>query len=96
MLFNKVNAQNHPGLPAQQSFTMVIYGNQARIPSKTCLSLRSRKCIDRVIRRDSNCAAAIEPARSSTFWDAEHVVILMQENRSFDHAFGALRGSRLQ
>ena len=26
--------------------------------------------------------------------DAEHVVILMQENRSFDHAFGTLRGVR--
>ena len=30
----------------------------------------------------------------STFLDAEHVVILMQENRSFDHAFGSLRGVR--
>jgi len=39
-------------------------------------------------------AAAIEPAPGSTFWDAEHVVILMQENRSFDHAFGTLRGVR--
>ena len=39
-------------------------------------------------------AAAIEPAPNSTFEDAEHVVILMQENRSFDHAFGALRGVR--
>ncbi|HEX6962455.1 MAG TPA: phospholipase C, phosphocholine-specific [Lacipirellula sp.] len=39
-------------------------------------------------------AAAIAPAPGSTFLDAEHVVILMQENRSFDHAFGALRGAR--
>jgi phospholipase C len=39
-------------------------------------------------------AAAIEPDPSSTFEDAEHVVILMQENRSFDHTFGALRGVR--
>ena len=39
-------------------------------------------------------ASAIEPERGSTFWDAEHVVILMQENRSFDHAFGTLRGVR--
>ena len=39
-------------------------------------------------------AAGIEPAEGSTFLDAEHVVILMQENRSFDHAFGTLRGVR--
>ena len=39
-------------------------------------------------------ALQIEPAKNSTFYDAEHVVILMQENRSFDHAFGSLRGVR--
>jgi len=39
-------------------------------------------------------ALEIEPAAQSTFYDAEHVVILMQENRSFDHAFGALKGVR--
>ena len=39
-------------------------------------------------------ALEIEPAAGSSFLDAEHVVILMQENRSFDHAFGTLRGVR--
>lgn len=39
-------------------------------------------------------AAAIEAEAGSTYLDAEHVVILMQENRSFDHAFGTLRGVR--
>ena len=39
-------------------------------------------------------AQAIEPARGTTFLDAKHVVVLMQENRSFDHAFGTLRGVR--
>jgi phospholipase C len=39
-------------------------------------------------------AYAIEPVAGSTFLDAEHIVILMQENRSFDHAFGTLRGVR--
>ena len=39
-------------------------------------------------------AMAIDPKPGSTFMDAEHVVILMQENRSFDHAFGTLRGVR--
>jgi phospholipase C len=39
-------------------------------------------------------ALAIAPDSGTTFLDAEHVVILMQENRSFDHALGALRGIR--
>jgi phospholipase C len=39
-------------------------------------------------------AMAIEPKEGSTYMDAEHVVILMQENRSFDHCFGTLKGVR--
>lgn len=39
-------------------------------------------------------AMAIDPAPGSTFLDAEHVVFLMQENRSFDHCFGTLKGVR--
>jgi len=39
-------------------------------------------------------AMAIDPTPGSTYLDAEHVVILMQENRSFDHAFGSLSGVR--
>src|SRR5690606_14296253 len=39
-------------------------------------------------------AMAIDPAPGSTYLDAEHIVILMQENRSFDHAFGSLSGVR--
>jgi phospholipase C len=41
-------------------------------------------------------AALAIPAQSKTgtIRDVEHVVILMQENRSFDHYFGTLRGVR--
>lgn len=39
-------------------------------------------------------AIDINPPAGSTYLDAEHIVILMQENRSFDHCFGALRGVR--
>ena len=41
-------------------------------------------------------AALTTPAASvtGTIQDVQHVVILMQENRSFDHYFGALRGVR--
>ncbi|MBB3238040.1 phosphocholine-specific phospholipase C [Phyllobacterium endophyticum] len=40
-------------------------------------------------------ALAIEPNRvTGTILDVEHVVILMQENRSFDHYFGTYNGVR--
>jgi phospholipase C len=40
-------------------------------------------------------ALAIEPKIvSGTIQDVEHIVVLMQENRSFDHYFGTLRGVR--
>jgi phospholipase C len=39
-------------------------------------------------------AVAIEPTAGTGYLDAEHVVILMQENRAFDHVFGTLRGVR--
>ena len=39
-------------------------------------------------------AMAIDPKEGSDYLDAEHVVILMQENRSFDHSLGTLRGVR--
>jgi len=39
-------------------------------------------------------AAAIDADPGSTYLDAKHIVILMQENRSFDHLYGALRGVR--
>src|SRR5699024_10268282 len=39
-------------------------------------------------------AMSINPDSGTTFEDAEHVVLLMQENRSFDHVFGKLKGVR--
>ncbi|MEP6595023.1 MAG: phospholipase C, phosphocholine-specific [Ginsengibacter sp.] len=39
-------------------------------------------------------ALAINPELNSTYLDAEHIVILMQENRSFDHCYGSLQGVR--
>jgi phospholipase C len=47
-----------------------------------------------VIPESVKRAFAIEPAPGSTYQDAEHIVILMQENRSFDHTLGALQGVR--
>ncbi|MCP6756204.1 phospholipase C, phosphocholine-specific, partial [Klebsiella pneumoniae] len=39
-------------------------------------------------------ALSINPEPGTTWQDAEHVVLLMQENRSFDHCFGTLQGVR--
>ena len=39
-------------------------------------------------------AMAQTPARRSGLRDIKHVVLLMQENRSFDHYFGTLAGVR--
>jgi len=39
-------------------------------------------------------ALAIDPLAGTTYLDAEHIVVLMQENRSFDHCYGSLRGVR--
>jgi phospholipase C len=39
-------------------------------------------------------AFAIEPTPGATYRDAEHIVILMQEDRAFDHALGSLQGGR--
>lgn len=42
------------------------------------------------MRREQGKAAAV----TGSIMDVQHVVILMQENRSFDHYFGTLRGVR--
>ncbi|MGP0030710.1 MAG: alkaline phosphatase family protein [Acidimicrobiales bacterium] len=39
-------------------------------------------------------AMAVDPPAGASLNDIEHVVILMQENRSFDHYFGTLSGVR--
>ena len=44
-----------------------------------------------VIRKALAIEAAVD---TGTINDIKHIVILMQENRSFDHYFGTLRGVR--
>lgn len=39
-------------------------------------------------------ALAIDAPEGTTYLDAEHIVFLMQENRSFDHCYGTLCGVR--
>ena len=46
------------------------------------------------VRGSSAAAKALPKGWSGTIADLKHVVILMQENRSFDHYFGTLSGVR--
>ncbi|HEX4223520.1 MAG TPA: alkaline phosphatase family protein [Pseudonocardiaceae bacterium] len=39
-------------------------------------------------------ALAVDPAGTGSLADIEHIVLLMQENRSFDHYFGTMSGVR--
>ncbi|MBO9204453.1 MULTISPECIES: phosphocholine-specific phospholipase C [Niastella] len=50
--------------------------------------------LSKVLPASIQRALAIDPSLGSTYLDAEHIVILMQENRSFDHCFGTLQGVR--
>jgi phospholipase C len=49
---------------------------------------------DASVRSGSAAAKSLPKGWSGTIADVKHVVILMQENRSFDHYFGTLSGVR--
>ncbi|MGH2645761.1 MAG: alkaline phosphatase family protein, partial [Chitinophagaceae bacterium] len=61
---------------------------------KKAILLSGTAGISAAVPKSIQRAVAINPNPGSTYLDAEHIVILMQENRSFDHTFGALRGVR--
>ena len=62
---------------------------------RTFLKLMGTPALAAAVPFDLSRVLAI-PAhnRTGTIADVEHIVILMQENRSFDHYFGTLRGVR--
>jgi len=62
---------------------------------RTFLKLIGSSALAAAVPLDLTRALAI-PAhhRTGTIEDVEHIVILMQENRSFDHYFGTMRGVR--
>jgi phospholipase C len=67
----------------------------SNVDRRTFLALLGVPAVAAALPQDLEKALAI-PAnnRSGTIADVEHVVFLMQENRSFDHYFGTLRGVR--
>ena len=61
---------------------------------KTAALLAGGTAMTGVVPEAVQRAFAIEAQPGTTFENAEHIVILMQENRSFDHALGTLQGVR--
>jgi phospholipase C len=61
---------------------------------KKAMLLSGAAGVGSVLPESIQRAMAIDPKKGSTYLDAEHIVILMQENRSFDHCFGTLQGVR--
>src|SRR6188472_1773291 len=61
---------------------------------KKAILLSGTAGISGILPQSVQRAMAIDPNKGSTYLDAEHVVILMQENRSFDHCYGSLQGVR--
>ncbi len=69
------------------------------------VTMQNRRSFIRAMMATAGAAAAYTPAiaralkipadrRTGTLKDVGHVVILTQENRSFDHYFGTMRGVR--
>src|SRR5262245_22169466 len=62
---------------------------------RTFLKLIGSPALAAAVPLDLSKALAIPAhARTGTIADVEHIVVLMQENRSFDHYFGTMRGVR--
>lgn len=68
--------------------------NSRREFLKKAILLSGAAGLPNVIPMSIQKAMAISAEPGSTFYDAEHIVFLMQENRSFDHMFGKLKGVR--
>jgi phospholipase C len=65
------------------------------VDRRAFLKLAAAPALAAVLPLDLSKALAIPAAsRHGSINDVEHVVILMQENRSFDHYFGTMRGVR--
>src|SRR5215472_11652606 len=67
----------------------------SNVDRRTFLALLGVPAVAAALPQTLDKALAIPArSRSGTIDDVEHVVFLMQENRSFDHYFGAMRGVR--
>lgn len=79
----KISNSHSPDLPGRRQFF--------RASAKTAGALSALALLPASIQRALAIPAAVD---TGTIKDIKHVVILMQENRSFDHYFGTMRGVR--
>ncbi|HXL73086.1 MAG TPA: alkaline phosphatase family protein, partial [bacterium] len=63
-----------------------LLGSAARLAALTAASALLPPSVRRALAQDA--------PRQASLRDIKHVVLLMQENRSFDHYFGTLAGVR--
>ncbi len=91
-LFHKLGLNNYLEPGVKQTKICVMENRRDFIKKASLLTgaLGLSTVLPAAIQR----ALAINPELGTTFLDAEHVVFLMQENRSFDHTFGTLKGVR--
>ncbi|MGF1922760.1 MAG: phosphocholine-specific phospholipase C [Bacteroidia bacterium] len=81
-------------LPAFKLCRKIFLMDSRRDFIKKASLLSGAFALPNIIPMSIQKAMAINADPGTTFYDAEHVVFLMQENRSFDHMFGAMRGVR--
>jgi phospholipase C len=77
-----------PGVTRRRFLTYTALGTAAAAVGAT------GGCTRASVRGAATGAKALPKGWSGTIADVKHVVILMQENRSFDHYFGTLSGVR--
>ena len=69
--------------------------NSVRVDRRRFLQIAGGAAAATALSSSVARAAEIGPAtRTRSIEDVEHVVFLMQENRSFDHYFGMMKGVR--
>ena len=82
----KISFRIPPALPLPLPDMAVL-----RVSAQAAGALSAMALLPASIQRALAIPAAVD---SGTIQDIKHVVILMQENRSFDHYFGTMRGVR--
>src|SRR6185295_3575119 len=68
--------------------------SEKKLDRRTFLQLTGATTLATLQANISKALAIPANNRKGTIQDVEHIVILMQENRPFDHHFGTIRGVR--
>lgn len=82
--------QNTPGNFTNSTFSKMTRRRMLKYSASMAATAFAATLMPPNVRR----ALAQDPVRRASLKDIKHVVLLMQENRSFDHYFGTLAGVR--